>query len=513
MRRCPQKACRMPDPTVALSCDDVIADLAQVAAAVTHAAVYTAEARNAALEDLRRLQAQAGTLTRAQVVVGLARIAAAAQDGHTNLDFGQLGGALPQLPVRLTWFAGGLYVTAVSGAHKDLLGSQVVQLEGRSPEAWLPLLSTVIGGTPERVRHLSAPVLITPAFFHALDWAASASQFRLALRLADGSAARVQIAVGSEAPTLTLASAGDGQGAPDAGASVHLEKLPGDALYVGVRRIDSGTDGPLPLVLEQVLGRIRAAPLQRLIIDLRGNGGGNYLLSWPFTQQVRAAAGPARIYALTDEATFSAALVTLAWLRYDAGARIVGCGPGDAAQFYAEPVSLELPAVNIRLFVATQSHDWAQGRHDFATCVWLNLLYAVPAGTLRPDVEVQRTWREFTHGNDAALHAALGDDLPWPELPERPQPLVSSTMPEAQQVAACGLLLTTLGHRHGREEWLRLGSLIEQLSGVSSSELATLRVQHEPLLHAPDSDVVCTLRGYRAALTPHVIAYSLAYPQ
>lgn len=513
MRRHPQRARDTPAPADTLSCDAVMADLEQLAAVLPRAAVYTTEARSAARAAVRHLQAQAvaGALTRAQLLAGLARIAAAAQDGHTNLDFGQLGRTLPQLPMRFTWFADGLYVTAVSPGHADQLGSQIVQLEGRPPEEWLPRLSAVIGGTPDRVRTLSAPVLITPAFLQALDWAASASRLRLLLRSPDGSLAPVLVAVGDDVPTLTLAHPDGPLEPPDAGASVHLQELPGEVLYVGLRQIDSGTDGPLPQVLDQVLRRIRSARPQRLIIDLRGNGGGNYILSWPFTQQLREAVGQARVYALIDEGTFSAAIVTLAWLRHDAGARIIGCGPGDAERFYAEPVGLELASANTRVFLATQSHDWAQARHDFATCVWLNLLYAVPAGSLRPDVQVQRTWAEYTRGCDAALHAALVDDLPWAGSPDRPHPPTPPIMPDDQQVAACGLLLTTLGHRHGREEWLRLGSLIEQLSGLSVGELATLRAQNENVLGGSDADVVHMLRRCRAALMPRVIAYSLTY--
>ncbi|WP_168174685.1 hypothetical protein [Deinococcus sp. LM3] len=55
---------------------------------------------------MQRLQAQAGSLTGAHLLAGLARIAMAAGDGHTNLDFGQLGQALPQAPVRFRWSAG-----------------------------------------------------------------------------------------------------------------------------------------------------------------------------------------------------------------------------------------------------------------------------------------------------------------------------------------------------------------------------------------------------------------------
>lgn len=484
----------------------VLDDLAQLSAALTRAAVYPPEARAAVTLDLQRLHAQATSLSTARFLAGLARITARARDGHTNLDFGQLGQALPQLPMRFRWFADGLYVTAVSAAHAGWLGSQVVRVEGRPAEAWGPLLSGVIGGTAPRVRHLSPPVLITPALLQALGWADDARQLRLQFRTPDGRLVSTHIAADEAPVSLSLTPQAELLHPPTPGASVHVQTLPGQALYVGLRQLDSGTDGPLPEVLGQVLSRVRATCPARVIVDLRGNGGGNYVLGWPFTQRLREAAGPARIYALTDEGTFSAAIVTLAWLRHDAGARLVGQAPGDHEQFYAEPICVELTSTRARLFLATQSHDWAADRHDLTTCFWLNLLYGVPAGSLRPDVDTPRTFTAFRQGRDAALHAALTDDTPFAAHPR--QPPVSGPSPAPHQVACSALLLTTLGTRHGREEWRQMGRLIGRLSGLSAQALDTLRRQQQPLLSRSDAELISALRTCRSALAPLVIAYA-----
>lgn len=499
-----------PGPATVLPWEAVLADLAQVAAALTRAAVYTPEARAAATLEVEQLRTQADSLSGAQFLAGLARITAAAHDGHTNLDFGQLGQALPQLPMRFGWFADGLYVTAVSAAHADWLGSQVVRIEDCATEMWGPLLSGVIGGTAQRVRHLSPPVLITPAFLQALGWAADDRQLRLLLRTPDGRLVPVRIAAEDEPPSVSLTPQSGLLDAPGPGASVHVQALPGHTLYIGLRQMASGTDGPLPQVLEAALSRIRTVRPGRVIVDLRGNGGGNYILGWPFTQQLREAAGTARIYALTDEGTFSAAIVTLAWLRHDAGARLLGSSPGDGGQFFAEPFSVELTSITGRLFLATQSHDWSAGRHDFTTGFWLNLLYSVPAGVLRPDSETQSTFTAFMQGRDAALHAALADDLPLPY--DQPGAPAGGPSLAPRQVAFGGLLLTALGTRHGRADWQEMGRLIERLSGVPDHDLGALRLQQAALLSRSDDELVGALRACRAALAPLVIAYSLTPP-
>lgn len=504
----PQSSC--PERPDVLSREAVLADLEQFQAALPIAAVYNPQARSAALLEVQRLQTQAGSLSRAGLLAALARLAATAHDGHTKLDFSHLGQALPQLPVRLKWFADGLYVTAVAPPLERWLGSQVIRLEEHSADDWLALLSDVIGGTPPHVRHESPHFLITPALLQALGWSASGNHLRLLLRNPGGELLPVEFEVSEEIPTITVSPKPGVLKVVGGDISVLIQELPGHALYIGLRQITSGSDGPLPHVLEQALDTIRNTQPERLIVDLRGNGGGNYILARPFTLKLRAAAGQARLYALIDEGTFSAAIVTLAWLRHDAEARIVGSGPGDAERFYAEPLTLNLAGAGLRLFLATQAHDWAQGCHDLKTCFWLNLLYGVPAGSLRPEWCVQSTFRQFMQGEDATLRAALLDDTVFPvrfeSLP--PEAPLSGTL--SHQVAYCGMLLASLGERHGREEWGQMGALLMQQAQLTESELSALRDQHEEIWpNKSDAEVLDELRGCGTVLTPLLVAYSL----
>lgn len=487
----------------------ILTDLKQLRAALPQSAAFSDAARAQALKELDRLEAQAGALTRARLLAGLARLAALAQDGHTNLDHERLGEVLPQLPLRFGWFADGLYVTATTPAGRRWLGSRVETLEGQAPARWLELLSSAIGGTPARVRARSPQVLITPAFLEGLGLAESADSLRLRLRLRSGEVLQEQISVSEEAPTLKLLPQTTPLLERDRSRSVYPQELPNRAIYIGLRQIASGSDGPLPDALDGALEAIRHSKPERVIVDLRGNGGGNYILARLFAQNLRAAAGTARIYALTDEVTFSSAIVTLAWLRYESGARIVGSGPGDGERFYAEPLNIALPALATRLYLATQLHDWSRGCTDMKTCFWMNFFYDVPAGSLEPDLAAQISFAQFLAGQDAALETALRDQTPLPIPPLRAIPPLIS-LPLSQQTAYCGLLLGALGARHGREDLTQVGGLMLQQSQLVEADLAGLlaRVNTE-FPKASDATVLAELHSCGAVLTPLIIAYTL----
>jgi hypothetical protein len=149
-----------------------------------------------------------------------------------------------------------------------------------------------------------------------------------------------------------------------------------------------------------------------VVVDLRNDGGGNYLEATAFAKQLPGRVAPdGRIVILTNEHTFSAAIVTAARLRYFAGSRglMVGQHAGDAEQFWAESASrIVLPNSKIMVNYATGYHDWANGCgwKDAARCFWFNWVYDVPAKTLAPDVEIAWKWSDYTRGVDTVEQEA-----------------------------------------------------------------------------------------------------------
>ena len=128
-----------------------------------------------------------------------------------------------------------------------------------------------------------------------------------------------------------------------------------DAVYLRLFEIDDVGARPLGRFLAAALAGIRQRQPRNAVVDLRGNGGGNYLKARSFAAELGKVI-PGKVFIITDGGTFSAALVTAACLKAASPgrARLVGEHPGDFEQFWAEGGgSLTLPNSGLRIGMAT----------------------------------------------------------------------------------------------------------------------------------------------------------------
>lgn len=139
---------------------------------------------------------------------------------------------------------------------------------------------------------------------------------------------------------------------------------------------------------------LRSCPNRNLVLDLRGNTGGNFSRSLPLIDAICDSAR-GRVAVLVDKFTFSAAIVFVAILRHRLGRRLILIGEemGDGLVFFAEGGLLELPTSGAVVRYSTAFHDWETGTPDDTTPAEI-ARHLVPAGKLAPD-------REWVEGPDA----------------------------------------------------------------------------------------------------------------
>ena len=80
---------------------------------------YSIPARRAAQARLKDMEREAGSLTEAQLIVALCRIAAMADNAHTTC----VAPTRQSTPVGFSALGGGFFVTAASADNADLLGA------------------------------------------------------------------------------------------------------------------------------------------------------------------------------------------------------------------------------------------------------------------------------------------------------------------------------------------------------------------------------------------------------
>ncbi|MGL4968048.1 MAG: hypothetical protein ACRC67_42920 [Inquilinus sp.] len=381
-------------------------------------------------------------MDRARFETAITCAVALAGNGHTTVRGVAMGRSLNTLPLRLVWFDDGLYVVSARKALADLLGARVTALGGRTPEDLADAVRPCIGGNDVRARLLSVSLLSSPAALHALGLLPAADAATLAFDLPDGRRierrieADPQPAIRAEGevrwpasdllPTALPADDGSWRHVLSGADALPLylqhadraywQDTPApDTLFVELRQIRDMPDDSLEAFLDRVLAEAAERKPKTVIVDLRANTGGDYMLTAAFTRRLPDVLAPdARIRVLTGPDTFSAAISTLARLKHFGGDRveIVGRPVGDFTVFWGEGGRLTLPHSGLSIRYATAFHDWGRGcgLAQVGSCFWLNYLYGVAGGELSPTVTVPFTFADYRAGRDPDLEAVAAED-------------------------------------------------------------------------------------------------------
>jgi hypothetical protein len=402
--------------------------------------------------DFRRavaaLAADLPRLDDAAVIVRLAELIAATGDGHSRLTLplpenaglftGHAPTAAPRvarfhtLPIRLTAAGDGWLVTATAPELAALLGATVEAVDNQPIETVVERIAPIVHADNDAGRRATLPTfLVVPEVLHARGVARQPTDSRWRFRQIDGTIVE---------RTLTPA-ASDG-----ALAWARLEPRDADASPLTIQR---GTDGLVYARIAEIADRpaqsfqaftadvlriVDATPAPRLVLDLRGNAGGDNSLFDALVRGVIARPAlwrPGRLFVLTDAGTFSAAQNLVTALERWTPAIRVGAPTGAAPNGYGDARQIVLPASGLTLRVSTRYWQDA-GPLDRREATAPHVPRPVTVDDLRHGRDPARAWIESL---GARPHGATGEWLATVTLAGRDTPLRLRVAPHSVQVA------------------------------------------------------------------------------
>ncbi len=399
---------------------------------------FTAETRAAFQHGLDALKARAASLDRAQLTMEVARLVAVANNGHTNVITLLEDTAFKSVPVRLGVFADGLFVVKTTEENRDLLGAQILTVNGRASDALIASLGPFIGGPATLLHAHATRLIVSPELLHAAGLGDSPERADFRFRLADGSeiertltaVAYEKTKAGAYWPVRDLSPVPPDKdnadwahvlGQPDA-APLYLSRLDqnywhasladGKLLYLQVNRMrDEGTES-LGDYLNRVLGEIRQTGVRYVAVDLRFNRGGNYMLAADFARALpETLPADGQVFVLTGENTFSAAISIASRLKFFSGERGVQLGTpmGDRGQMWGEGGIAILPNSKITVRYATGYHDWEKGcrLEQITYCFLPNYIFGAAPGSLDPQVYVKPAFSDYAARRDLVMEEVL----------------------------------------------------------------------------------------------------------
>jgi tetratricopeptide (TPR) repeat protein len=386
------------------------------------------------------LDARIPSLARHQVIVEMARIAALVGDGHTNIAptrDPKIG--FRSLPVRFYLFKDGLFVRAAQEDQGRLAGARVVQLGRVTPEQAYSRVRELVGRDNEMNARFFAPFLMAmPEVLHALGIIQDIGTVPLVL---ERQGRRFRVALQPSSPAPMMPPDTDLSWWPDSDwvdmrdsapvpVPLWLRHDPSDhyrmeylaesrLLYVQYNRVADKEEESIADFSRRLLTLVDTGKVDRLVLDLRLNRGGNGMLNRPLLVSLikaRKLDGPGRLFVLVGRSTFSAAQFMVNDLERYTDAVFVGEPTGGKSNSYGDSRKITLPHSGITVRVSV--YWWQEEPWD--TRQWK-----------APDIAAELTSAEYRGNVDPGLSAVLGYRSEEPIAERMAEALARGSIPEA----------------------------------------------------------------------------------
>jgi len=344
-------------------------------------------------------------------VMGLYKLLALVGDGHTTFypmpDPGP--GFDTRYPLLIECFADGAYVTGADAAYADAVGGKLVAVGGQPMSSVFHTMTDYWPHENEAwVRRWLPVFLRRPGFLHgshivsgAVDDAATFSVEKNGRR-ADFSVRPVSAdADGAAQPKWNRARDGAKVAAP---TPLHGKDVPFDFVYLQAPRVvyavynqvDDADKETVATFATRLFAFVDANPVDKLIIDIRENGGGDNYKNQPLLLGIiraRAIDRPGHLFVLIGPRTFSAAQNFASQAERWTQALFVGEPSGSSPNLWGDARQMELPHTHLHPMIATlywQDSDPRDTRQ-----------------TILPDLPAEASFADYLAGRDTAFDAAL----------------------------------------------------------------------------------------------------------
>jgi len=364
---------------------------------------------------VRKLSDRIPQLARHQIIIELARIVAMVGDGHTNVAptrDPKIG--FHTLPIKLYLFKDGLFIRAAERNYAELVGARVVKIGNATIEDAFERAGEIIGHDNEMDVKFFAPHLLTmPEVLHALNL------------IEDIDAARFTIEQNGKTREIALHPAGtadlippdtdttwmpkqgwvDLRDAANAPTPLWL-KDPTDkfwfeylkdqrVVYVQINQVGDKDKETLADFSDRLFAFIEANAVEKLVIDLRLNRGGNGGLLRPLEIGIIKSKldQKGKLFTIIGRSTWSAAQFLLNDLEKYTNTLFVGEPSGSKGNAYGDSRKITLP--NSKITVRASVYYW-QDWSPWDTRRWT-----------APHLATELSSEDYRSNTDPALKAIL----------------------------------------------------------------------------------------------------------
>jgi len=347
-----------------------------------------------------------------EILAGFGRIVSAFGYGHTDIGWSQAPVKSHIVPLNLYWFPDGI---RVEGCPKDLAGTQgakLLRVEGMPVEKALETLRPLLPVENEQYfRAYILDFLLIPEALHAQGITKSLKQTITMTLERDGKsfektfdamdAFRFPRKYGFVAPGGEWLTVRDSTSTPlylkNLDKIYFFEYLPEHkTLYVRQSQQLDDKDETIAQFYKRVFDFVDKNDVERFVLDVRLNGGGNNYKNKPIVQgliRAKKINQPGKLFVLLGRRTFSACQNLVNELHNYTDATFVGEPTSENINFYGDNRRVELPNSKLPVYL---SFAWWQDKPQWENDDWL-----------APQLAADLSFDDYRSNRDPVLEAAL----------------------------------------------------------------------------------------------------------
>lgn len=299
---------------------------------------------------VKKLDGEIPSLNDDQVTVGLIKLAQMAGDGHTHVRVTQIKAA----PVQFYSFADGIFVTATTPEHTDLLGARLLKIGDHSTADVLKGVEPLVSHDNDMGILSTGPAYMRNAqMLHGLGLLPTADELPITVLDAAGTERVVKLPTDAGRPDGTWTTFAKSLRGPlplylkNRAAPYWFEYLPDSkVIYFQYNAVRNDPKESLDRFCERLFKFVNENAVEKLVIDLRWNGGGNTFLNQPIIHgliKCEKINKPGKLFAIIGRQTFSAAQNCSDFIERHTNAIFAGEPSGSSPNFIGESVQIMLP--------------------------------------------------------------------------------------------------------------------------------------------------------------------------
>jgi hypothetical protein len=382
-------------------------------------------------QAVQTLRERIPTFAQHQVIVELARIVALIGDGHSHLDLSDGPKiAFRRYPLRLYLYSDGLFVQASDDAKA--VGARVVTI-GETPiaQSYTRVRELIARDNEVWVQHVAPALLVIPEVLHSLKLIEDMQCAPLTIEQPNGARATIELRpCASDAPVTWIDAADQTDASPPLWLRAPENRYwftylsDTNTLYVQYNAVRDKPEETVAEFFDKVFTFADARQVDRFILDIRRNGGGNGYLNQPIIHGLikrDRINQPGKLFTIIGRGTYSAAMMLTDDLEKHTKTLFVGEPTGASPNMYGDAEKIVLPNSGLEIWASALRWIYSEPR-DYRP--WI-----------APDIPAALSSDDYRARRDPALEAILGHtpspadaetvsfpDRLWREIDPSPEP-------------------------------------------------------------------------------------------